>query len=190
MIKNTLIFSTLLIAILGFSQSKSAPTLKEIQRSLKKGKYSSAILNDFRKQMNYEGYGEYIIDEEIPGEIISFSQQPLVGVSSSRSTSMFIIKNNKLQPLHYLPVHEDYEIDKNFNARVKKYAGEDWSFSYNAEYNISKNINNSYIISTFIKKRADADCCSSLYLEYLTKDFKNFLPYRISEDGKDWDVIK
>lgn len=190
MIKNTLTFSMLLIAILGFSQSKSAPTLKEIQRTFKNGKYSSAVLNDFRKQMNYEGNAEYIISEEIPGEIISFSEQRLNGVSSSKSTLMFTVKNNKLKPLHYLPVNKNYEIDKNFNAKVKKYAGEDWSFAYNAGYKISKNKSNKYIISTSIKKSEDADCCPSLYLEYLTKDFKNFLPYRISEDGKSWNIIE
>ena len=103
---------------------------------------------------------------------------------------MFTIKNNKLKPLHYLPVNENYEIDKNFNAKVKKYAGEDWSFAYNTGYKISKNKSNSYIISTSIKKSKDADCCPSLYLEYLTKDFKNFLPYRISEDSRSWNIVK
>ena len=190
MIKNSIIISTLFIGIFGFSQSKSAPTLKEIQKTLKSGKYSAILLNDFRKKMNYDGEAEYLIDEEIPGQIISFSEQPMDGVSSSRSTAMFIIKNGKLHSLHYIPVNENYEIDKIFNNKVEKYAGKDWSFAYNAGYNISKNKNNEYIISTFIKKTEDGDCCPSQYFEYSTKDFKNFKPYRISEDGKRWKIIK
>jgi hypothetical protein len=179
-----------LIGILGFSQSKSAPTLKEMQKTLKKGKYSATLLNNFRKEMNYDGEAEYQVYEEIPGQIISFSEQPTDGVSSSWSTAMFIIKNGKLNSLRYFPLNENYEIDKTFNDKVEKFAGKDWSFAYNAGYDISKNKNNEYIISTSIKKNGDGDCCPSQYFEYSTKDFKNFKPYRISEDGKKWKIIK
>lgn len=190
MIKNSLIFSTLLIGIFSFSQSKSAPTIKEIQKTLKKGKYSNAVLNNFRKEMNYDGDAEYLIAELIPGEIISFSQQPLDGVPSSRTTSIYIIKNGQLNSLHYIPVNENSDIENNFYSKVEKYAGKDWSFAYNAGYDIFKSKNNNYIISTTIKKSGDGDCCPTQYFEYSTKDFKNFTPYRISEDDKNWKLIK
>jgi hypothetical protein len=190
MIKNSFIISTLLIGIFAFSQSKSAPTLKEIQKTFKGGKYSTTLLNNFRKEMNYDGDAEYLVDEEIPGEIISFSEQPTAGVSSSRTTTMFIIKNGKLKTLHYIPVDENYKIDKIFKSKVEKYAGKDWDFAYNSGFDISKNKNNEYIISTIIKKNGEGDCCPSQYFEYSTKDFKNFKPYRISNDGKKWKIIK
>lgn len=189
MIKNLLLISTLSFGILGFAQSKSAPSLKKIQSTFKFKKYSPKVLDEFRKLMSYRN-AEYFIYEEVPGEIIAFFEQPTDGVSSSRSTSMFRIKDGKLKPLYYLPVNEKNKIDKAFDKKVEKYAGKDWGLAYNMSFNIDKKQNGNYLISSMAKKSGDGDCCPSKYLEYTTKDFETFTPYRISDDGKKWTIIK
>lgn len=190
MLKKILLLSCLSFYIFGASQSKSAPSLKEITDTFKYKKYSKNVLTEFRNSMNYNGEAEYVLSEEIPNEIISYSEQPSTGVSSSRTTSMFMIKNGKLKSIKYIPVNANYIVDQEFDDNVKKYAGSGWGFAYNSEYKVTKDKKGTYIISTNIKKSGDADCCPSKYLQYKTTDFKKFTPYRISNNGVNWTTIK
>lgn len=170
-----------------FAQNSQKFTLADIQQEFKYKKYSPEILKKFNTYLLDNKY--YTISEDIPGEIISYTYENENG-SVSRISQSFKIIGKKLTPIKTDPRNENFEISKNFDVLVAKYAGKNWRFEDRAGYSIKKSRNGTYLISTNFYKDVDSNIAPSGYLEYTTKDFKSFIPYRISEDDKNWKLIK
>lgn len=128
---------------------------------------------------------EGAIYETIPGEILTYVTEN--GYAMGRHFLSYKISKDNLVPISPIP----YE-NKNFEKKVSKYVKGEWRFEGRAGYEITKNKNGEYIILTSLYKEDDAACCPSMSLEYKTKDFKNFTPLRIAENGDEltWKTIK
>ena len=150
-------------------------------------KYSPEVLKKFNTYLLDNKF--YTISEEIPGEIISYTYENENG-SISRVSQFFKITGKKLIPIKTDPRNKEFTINKSFGEKVAKYAGKNWRFEDRAGYTIKKLRNGTYLISTNFYKETDSNVAPSGYLDYTTKDFKSFIPYRISEDDKNWKLIK
>ena len=128
---------------------------------------------------------EAAIYETIPGEILTYVTEN--GYAAGRHYASFKISKNNLILINPIP----YE-NQSFEKKVSKYVKGDWRFEDRAGYEIKKNNNGEYIILTSLYKEDDANCCPSMFLEYKTKDFKNFIPLRISQNDEKpkWIIIK
>lgn len=126
---------------------------------------------------------ESSVYETIPGEILTYVTEN--GFGDGRHFFSYQIKKEDLIPINPIP----YE-DKNFEKKVSKYAKANWRFEDRTGYEIKKNKAGEYVISTSLFKDEDANCCPSMAIEYKTKDFKNFIPLRISKEENKWTTIK
>ena len=126
---------------------------------------------------------ESSIYETVSGEILTYVTEN--GYAAGRHFASYKIQNDILVPINPIP----YE-DKNFEKKVSKYAKANWRFEDRTGYEIKKNKAGEYVISTSLFKDEDANCCPSMAIEYKTKDFKNFIPLRISKEENKWTTIK
>lgn len=177
----------LILSIYAFAQNSEKFTLQDIQREFRYKKYSPEVLKKFNSYLLNNQY--YTFSEEIPGEIISYTYENENG-STSRVSQFFKIVGEKLIPIKTDPRNEEFKIIESFHEKVAKYAGKNWRFEDRAGYTIKKLRNGNYLISTNFYKETDSNVAPSGYLDYTTKDFKSFIPYRISEDDKNWKLIK
>lgn len=125
---------------------------------------------------------ESAIYETIPGEILTYVTEN--GFAAGRHFASYKIIGNEIKPIAVTP----YE-NKNFDKKVSKYV-KNWRFEDRTGYEIKKLKNGEYLISTSLFKEEDANCCPSMPIEYKTKDFKNFIPLRISKEENKWTTIK
>lgn len=125
------------------------------------------------------------IYETIPGEILTYVTE--TGLAAGRNFTNYRIIGDNLVPINYFPE------DITFNKKVSKYAKKGWRMDGRAFYDVSKNKEGEYIISTSIYSEDDDNCCPSMSLEYKTKDFKSFTPLRIAKNDNEnlvWKEIK
>ena len=132
----------------------------------------------------HENEGE--IYEVIPNDILAFEMNN--GLGAGRYTVTYKILNDKLLPLEVFPT----ENDKNFEQKVTKYLKQGFRFEPRTGYEMKKNKNGEYIISTAIFLDEDANCCPSKAIEYKTKDFRKFVPLRLLQNFEKptWTKIK
>jgi len=185
--KSQVTLIALILSTCAFAQNSDKFTLLDIQREFRHKKYSVEVLKKFNTYLLDNKY--YNISEEIPGEIISYTYENENG-SISRVSQFFKINGEKLDPIKIDPRNEEFDINTIFDEKVAKYAGKNWRFEDRAGYSIKKFKNGIYFISTQFYREIDSNIAPSGYLDYTTKDFKKFIPYRISEDGKNWKLIK
>lgn len=126
---------------------------------------------------------ESSIYETVSGEILTYVTEN--GYAAGRHFASYKIQNDILVPINPLP----YE-DKNFDKKVSKYAKANWRFEDRAGYDIKKTGNGEYLVSTSVYQEDDANCCPSMSIEYKTRDFKKFTPFRISKEENKWINIK
>lgn len=121
--------------------------------------------------------------ETIPGEILTYVTEN--GYAAGRHYVSYKIDKDKIIPINPIP----YE-NKQFKSKVSKYVKGEWRFEDRAGYDIKKNKVGEYVITTSLYKEDDPDCCPSMAIEFKTKDFKNFVPLRISKGENKWKIIK
>lgn len=128
---------------------------------------------------------EAAIFETVPGEILTYVTEN--GYAAGRHYASYRISQNNLIPINPYP----YD-DQNFEKKLSKYVKGNWRFEGRAGYAITKDKNGEYIISTDLYKEDDANAGASMIVEYKTKDFKNFIPFRIAENSENpkWKIIK
>lgn len=129
--------------------------------------------------------GESSIYETIPGDILTYATE--TGVTAGRNFTSYRIIKDGIIPIDIYPKNNS------FVEKVSKYAKKGWRMEGRAFYDISKNKEGEYIISTSIYSEDDANCCPSMSLEYKTKDFKTFVPLRIAKSDDEnlvWKEIK
>ncbi len=185
--KRQFTLSALILSTCAFGQISEKFTLQDIQQEFKNKRYSPEVLKKFNAYLLDNK--SYTISEEIPGEIISYTYENENG-SISRVSQFFKITGEKLIPIKTDPRNEELKINKSFDEKVAKYAGKNWRFEDRSGYSIKKLKNGTYLISTNFYKEGDSNITPSGYIDYTTKDFKKFIPYRISEDDKNWKLIK
>lgn len=183
--KKFLLVSSLISGGILSAQNSKTFTVQSIQKQFKYEKYPKEVLEKFSEYPTSQ-YSE--IFEEIPGEIISYSNDE--GIPSSRYYGSFLVKGRELIPINVYPINDDDEILKDFNDKVSEFVGKNWRFEDRAGYGIKKLRNGDYLISTNYYAENESSVAPSGYLEYTTKDFKNFTPYRISQDEKNWKIIR
>ena len=128
---------------------------------------------------------ESAIYETIPGEILTYVTEN--GFAAGRHFSSYRINENNLVPINPIP----YD-DKNFAKKISKYIKGNWRFEDRAGYEIKKQKNGEYLISTNLYLEDDANNYASKVIEYKTKNFKTFYPIRIgnNDENPKWKLIK
>ena len=125
------------------------------------------------------------IYETVPGEILTYVTEN--GVIQGRYYLSYKIYGDEIMGIPVLSAMEN----ENFVKKVSKYIKGNWRYEDRTGYEIEKMKNGEYLISTSIYKEDDDDaCCPSMAIEYKTKDFKNFVPLRISKEENKWIKIK
>ena len=122
--------------------------------------------------------------EEVPGDIFTIVNGN--GYQSGRYPSSYRIIENGIIGINTIP-----DNDKTFEDKLYKHIKSPWSFSPNDMYTITKTKDNEYLISTNLY--GDSETEPTYDIEYKTKDFKKFVPLRISKlkgEKKKWKVIK
>lgn len=122
---------------------------------------------------------EFAIFETLPGSVLSYYYAN--GLGEFTRIPSFVIIGKKIKLI------DVYPDDSSFYNKIAKYASQEWKFDERAGYDISKNINGQYLISTQIYTDGE-----SYLIEYQTKDFENFVPLRIAVNDEKpvWKVIK
>lgn len=130
--------------------------------------------------------GEASSYENVLGEILTYATE--TGSAESRSFKSYKITQDELIPINIDPTSGD-----SFYKKVAKYAKKGWRTEARAFYEITKNNNGEYVVSTMIYAEEDFPCCPSFSLEYKSKDFKNFTPLRFAKNEDEklvWKEIK
>lgn len=127
---------------------------------------------------------ESAIYEIVPGEIVTYLIE--TGFAAGRQYITYRIDGDNLTRIYPL----DPQNNADFNKKVSKYVKGDWRFENRAGYDITKNENGEYHITTSLYKDEDGNCCPSMALQYSTKDFQNFVPRKISKKENKWTIIK
>lgn len=168
-------FSTL------YAQKTSNPySIEDLKHRLHQANYTEKVLLDFQKTM--ENLRERPqLDEEIPGEIISWST--MNGEFSIHKT--YLIQKNKLKEVVALPA------DDSFLKKLNSYVPEQSKFTYSHDLwsfpLVSKKMDdNFYLIKVTVKSfnsypEIPSDAILIFNLEYKTKDFKKFLLVRLKD---------
>ena len=131
----------------------------------------------------HENEGE--IYEMIPNDILAFEMGN--GYAAGRYSIIYKINGEDLIPISEFP-----EYDKNFDNKLSKYVKSSWRFEPRSVPEIKKLKTGEYFIVTSLYSDEDGACCPSMLIEYKTKDFKKFIPLRISTDPENnkWRNIK
>lgn len=127
---------------------------------------------------------ESAIYEIVPGEIVTYLIE--TGFAAGRQYITYRIDGDNLTRIYPL----DPQDHADFNKKVSKYVKGDWRFENRAGYDITKNENGEYHITTSLYKDEDGNCCPSMALQYTTRDFKNYIPLKISKKENKWSMIK
>lgn len=140
-------------------------------------------------------YGEEMYDAEIfeviPNDILAF--QVNHGTLSGYYTVTYKVVGNDIIAVDVFPFSEyesGYIPNNEFDKKMERFMEKGYGFLIQ-QYDMVKNKNGEYIITTSFHSANDAVCCPSMMIEYKTKDFKNYIPLRIKNLEKDeWVVIE
>lgn len=155
--------------------------------------FMSLLENNSNLNIGYTNYfpypsselGEGSSFESVPGEILTYATE--TGTADGRSFNSYRITDDKIIPINIYPAND------NFYKKIAKYAKKGWRMEGRAFYDITKNNNGEYVVSTMIYSEEDTACCPSFSVEYKSKDFKNFTPLRIAKNDDEklvWKEIK
>ena len=170
-----------------FAQNSEAKiTLKQVRNEFKYKKYSTEVLKKFISEID-EIEQEPYVWEPVPGEIIGWNNDR----ASFSNQETFWIKNNKLTKI------ETQLSEKNLE-KINKYAPKgkyfDFFDSYRSFGNVVKKLKNGQFLLFAELKLMDEKNIGNFEegytVEYLTKDFKNFIPTKILKMNKTWKIIK
>lgn len=128
---------------------------------------------------------ESAIYETIPGEILTYVTEN--GFAAGRHFSSYRITENNLVPINPIPYDDNI-----FDKKISKYIKGNWRFEDRAGYEIKKQKNGEYLISTNLYLEDDANNYASKVIEYKTKNFKTFYPIRIgnNDENPKWKLVK
>lgn len=129
---------------------------------------------------------ESAIYETIPGDILTYVTEN--GFAAGRHFYSYKIIGNEIKPIQVLGALEN----ETFAKKISKYIKGNWRYEDRAGYDITKQKNGDYLITTNIYLDSDANNFASKIIEYKTKDFKTFTPVRIAdnEENSKWKLIK
>jgi hypothetical protein len=129
------------------------------------------------------------IYEVIPNDILAFEMNN--GYAAGRHTLTYKIVGDNIVPVNVFPYDRE-KINDNFDKKITKYIKKDYRFEDRTGYDMKKNKNGEYIITTPIFSEDDANVYASMLVEYKTKDFKNYTPLRVQKNIEKnvWTIIK
>ena len=170
-----------------FAQNSEAKiTLKQVQNEFKYKKYSTEVLKKFISEID-EIEQEPYVWEPVPGEIIGWNNDR----ASFSNQETFWIKNNKLTKIETQLSEKNLEKINKYAPRGKYF---DFFEGYRSIGNVVKKLKNGQFLLVAELKLMDEKNIGNFEegytVEYLTKDFKNFIPLRISKEENKWTTIK
>jgi hypothetical protein len=130
------------------------------------------------------------IYEVIPNDILAFEMNN--GYAAGRHTLTYKIVGDNIIPINVFPYDTNYNINNSFDKKLTTYIKKGYRFEDRTGYDMTKNKNGEYVITTPIFSDDDANVYASMMVEYKTKDFKNYTPLRVQKniEKNKWTVIK
>ena len=188
MLKKLCQITAIIFFVLINAQSKDAPSIKEIMKTLKNKEYSSKVIRSLRNTMSFDN-SEYVVVEQIPNDIIFYSVKPKDGNTYSTIPYLYKITGDQVTQIDLTPSDKEGKIESSFYDKVKLQTKADWKFLGYVDYQFRKDRKGVYIIKTTIKS-AENDVYTIFEFDYSTKDFLTFIPLKLSRDGVRWSNIK